>query len=122
MPYIELLVTRSMFTVIKTAIAQASLTDANEKDVGDIVVSELKTFPLYCSCSFFFKRILILTYDTHAVCNSYNFGNSNPWKRPRDSLVRLEKGPWVTKKQPEKITENFTLLINAGPRLNAGLV
>ena len=82
----------------------------------------LKLFLCIVHVRFFFKRILILTYDTHAVCNSYNFGNSNPRKRPRDSLVRLEKGPWVIKKQPEKITENVTLLINAGPRLNAGLV
>ena len=63
-----------------------------EKDVGDIAVSELKTFPLYCSC-LFFKRILILTYNTHAVCNSYNFGNNNPRLRPMDTrLLRLDKG------------------------------
>ena len=29
---------------------------------------------------------------------------------------------WVIKNQPEKMIENCTPLINAGPRLNAGLV
>ena len=29
---------------------------------------------------------------------------------------------WVIKNQPEEMTENCTPLINAGPRLNAGLV
>ena len=75
------------------------------ENVGDIAVSEIKLF----------------LYIVHVhVCNSYNFGNNNPRRRPMDWLLRLDKG-MGNKKSTWKKWQKIALP-NAGPRLNAGFV
>ena len=59
---------------------------------------------------------------TCAVHNALTFGNNYPL-RLRDSFLgktcSLDLRGWVIIIQSEKMTENCTSLINAGPRLNA---